>query len=609
MQSRIKAFLTYGLYWVVFCVVARIIFLIYHFDNTSELAFTDVLLINLHGLRLDLSLTGYLMLIPGVLFIIGSFFRGHIQDILLKVYTCVILFLASFIVVADLELYKHWEFRLDATPLMYLGKEAAGSGDPLTTIILVIFWLILFSLFGFIYLKIVSPKVKNMKASNWKTSLVMLIISGCLIAPIRGTTGVAPINSGTVYFHDSNLFANHAAVNVVWNTGYALNKLNRLKYPEGYFDPAKTQAYFSELYDTHGGTPKIINNERPNVMIIVLESYTFRFIEPLGGKPGITPNINELVKEGILFDNFYSSGDRTDKGIISILNGYPTQPKSSIIKFPKKTQSLPYLNKNLKQLGYYTGFTYGYNIDYANFRSYLTNAQFDHVTHSKDWPDSLNTSKWGVHDHFVFNRFFEEANAMDSPFFKIMMTQSSHEPFTVPMETVIKGEDEVSQFLNSAYYTDKSLGEFITKAKQTDWWKNTWVIITADHGHGMPDNHGIDNPNRFKIPMVWLGGAINAKDTVIHSYANQTDIANTVLAQLDKPDPNFKFSNDILNSEYDDFAIFVFNNGFGYLNDGTTVVYNNTGGKYLRKEGIESQKDLEMGKAYMQVLYNDFNQR
>lgn len=609
MQSRIKAFLTYGLFWLLFFIVARNIFLIYHADKTAELSFIDILLANLHGLRLDLSMSGYLMLIPAVFFIVTSFFSGRILDLLLKIYTGIFLFLTSFVVIADLELYKHWEFRLDATPLMYLGKEAAGSGDPLTTILLAIFWLILFAAFGYSYLKFVSPRIRQIEPSNWKTSLVMLIISGCLIAPIRGTTGVAPINSGTVYFHDSNLFANHAAVNVVWNTSYALNKLNRLKYPAGYFDAEKTKSYFAELYDTNGDTTRIINTERPNIMIIVLESYTFRFIEPLGGRLGITPNINKLVKEGILFDNFYSSGDRTDKGIISILNAYPTQPKSSIIKFPKKTQSLPYLNKNLKQLGYRTEFTYGYNIDYANFRSYLTNGQFDNVTHSKHWPDSLNTSKWGVHDHFVFERFLEEANAAQSPFFKIMMTQSSHEPFEVPMETVIEGDDEVSLFLNSAYYTDKSLGDFIAKAKQTDWWDDTWVIITADHGHGLPDNQGIDNPNRFKIPMLWLGGAINKQDSVIHSYATHTDIANTVLAQLDKPDPSFKFSNDILNSGYDDFAVFVFNNGFGYLDHGKTVVYNNTGGKYLRQDGVESDKDLEMGKAYMQVLYNDFNQR
>ena len=160
----------------------------------------------------------------------------------------------------------------------------------------------------------------------------------------------------------------------------------------------------------------------------MLESYSSGLIEGLGGEPGVTPNFNTLIKEGILFDNFYSSGDRTDKGIVSVLNGYPSQPVTSMVKEPKKTQNLPYLNKVFKANGYHTEFTYGYNINYANFNSYLMHGDFDHVTHSADFPQELNTSKWGVHDQYVFQKFQEELGAVKQPFFKIMMTQSSHEP-------------------------------------------------------------------------------------------------------------------------------------------------------------------------------------
>ncbi len=610
MKARIKYFLLYGLFWLVFFVFARLMFLVYQFDKTSDLDVSDFFLIFLHGIRLDLSTMGYFMLIPGILLSLYTFFSSRVLSVLLNAYTGFLLFIVVFIVVLDMELYSHWGFRLDATPLMYVGKEAAGSGEVLTTILLVSLWFIIFAGFGYSFLKLYSPGIASLKKGSWPTALVLLLLTGSLIGPIRGTTGVAPINTGTVYFHDTNLYANHAAVNVAWNTGYALRKLNQLQYPGNYFDANKTQSYFDLLYPENStDSPKVINGDKPNVIIIILESYTFKFIEALGGVEGVTPNINRLVREGILFDNFYSSGDRTDKGIVSVLNGYPTQPLTSIIKFPKKTQSLPFLNKDFKAMGYQTEFTYGYNIDYANFRSYLTNARFDHITHSQDFPPELNTSKWGVHDHFVFNKFFDEAQEARQPFFKIMMTQSSHEPFEVPMETVIEGEDEESMFLNSAYYTDKSLGEFIEKAKDTDWWKNSWIIITADHGHYMPGNGGLDNPDRFKIPMLWLGGALNVRDTVIHTYGTQTDIANTVLGQLGRHDREFIFSNDMLSPDYDDFAVFVFNNGFGFLDHDKKIVYDNTGAKYLTREGNVSEQDAELGKAYMQTLFNDFNAR
>ncbi|MEQ8425230.1 MAG: LTA synthase family protein, partial [Cyclobacteriaceae bacterium] len=431
-----------------------------------------------------------------------------------------------------------------------------------------------------------------------------------LILPIRGSLGVAPMNTGFVYFSNDNLYANHAAVNVVWNFGYAVQKMNRLRYPDNFFDREQTEADFDNMFPGFDSTHYVLKTKRPNIILIALESYTFRFIEPLGGLPGITPRINELVNEGILFNNFYSSGDRTDKGIVSILNGYPSQPVTSIIKDPKKTKSLPYLNKVFKEAGYRTEFSYGYNIDYSNFRSYLVNAGFDHITHSMDFPQELNTSKWGVHDHYVLEKAFEEAQQCKEPFFKVIMTQSSHEPFDVPMETVIPGEDANSRFLNSAYYTDKSLGEFIDRAKQTDWWKNTLVVITADHGHPQPDNDGLQNPRRFKIPMLWLGGALSVQDTVVSTLGCHADIANTILGQVDMRDESFTFSHDLFDTGYKKpFAVFVYNNGYGFKTDSTLCVFDTVGGTYTGEEGNPTEYEKELGKAYMQKLYWDFNSR
>lgn len=613
MKARIKYFLLYGLFWFVFFAFARLLFLIYHGDKTAELSIVDFLLLNLNGFRLDLATMGYFMIIPGLLFCLTSFLNGRILNSILIVYSSILLLLTTFLVVVDCELYGHWGFRLDATPLMYIGeKEAMASTDLSTTLLLLLLWIVIFSIFEIAYLRFYASRLKQIGKSNWQTAVVMLLLTGCLIAPIRGTVGIAPINTGTVYFHDTNLYANHAAVNVIFNTGYALSKLNKLHYPTSYYDAKKTKKYFQSLYPNHHNstkTKKLIKGDQPNIVLIVLESYTFRFIEALGGRKGITPHIDRLLKEGILFDNFYASGDRTDKGIVAILNGYAAQPKTSIIKYPKKTQSLPFLNKDLQQMGYHSGFTYGGNIDFANFRSYLTNAQFGHITQSSDFPESLNTSKWGVHDQYVFDKFYQEADSIKKPFFKVVLTLSNHEPFEVPMKTVIEGNDQVHKFLNSAYYTDQCVGDFIAKAKQSDWWENSWIIITADHGQFIPDNPGLGNPNRFKIPMIWLGGALNKRDTVIHTYANQTDIPNTVLGQLGQYNPAYKFSNDILSTDYDDFAVFVFNNGFGYVDHNKQAVYDNTGKKYLSIKGIHSQKEKDLGKAYMQTLFNDFNTR
>jgi phosphoglycerol transferase MdoB-like AlkP superfamily enzyme len=177
------------------------------------------------------------------------------------------------------------------------------------------------------------------------------------------------------------------------------------------------------------------------------------------------------------------------------------------------------------------------------------------------------------------------------------------------METVIQGEDELHRFLNAAYYTDKCLGEFIAKAKKTSWWDNTLIVVTADHGHPYPDNQGVSNPKKFKIPMLWLGGALTKKDTVIHSVATQTDIPNTILAQFKLDASSFKFGQNILSTSYNPFSVFVFNNGFGMVRQDRLFVYDNVSNSIIHQEGELRPDDLMEGKAYIQTLYWDYNGR
>ena len=609
MKQRLIFLFSGFIAWTIFFLIARGLFMVYHSQLSNELSMSEMALTFIHGIRMDFSMAGYFSLLPGLLFALGFSTRGKTLWNFWIAYHALVLFIVTFIIILDFELYSHWGFRLDATPLMYMGKEAAGSGDFWQTIFLLVYWIVFFTASLFCFYKFFKKRIISLVPTNWTSLPAVFLATAFLIIPIRGSFGVAPMNTGFVYFHDTKIFANHSAVNVVWNFLYAVQKMNKLRYDDNYFDKQLTEAYFKNLLPSSDSTANVLRIKKPNVIVIVLESFTSGIIEPLGGVKDVTPRFNAFIKEGILFDHFFCNGDRTDKGIVSILNGYPSQPLTSIIKEPKKTKNLPYLNNIFKQHGYRTEFTYGYNINYANFNSYLIHAGFDHVTHSMDFPQELNTSKWGVHDEFVFDKFFEETEGATYPFFKIMMTQSSHEPFEVPMETVIQGKDEVHQFLNSAYYTDKELGEFIDKAKQTEWWDSTLVVITADHGHPYPNNPGVSNPDKFKVPMLWLGGALNVRDTVVHTVAAQTDIPHTILAQFGWPGEAFQFSQDILGDKMNPFAVFIFNNGFGMVRADRLFVYDNVSNAVIQQKGEILKDDLAEGKAYIQKLYWDYNSR
>jgi phosphoglycerol transferase MdoB-like AlkP superfamily enzyme len=605
MKDRLRFFGLLSLYWLTFFVLGRILFLVYLHAQTSTLTLNEILTPLALGLRMDAAMTGYWMLITGLIFTACPFISNRKITILQGGFTILFLLICSIIVVADLELYKHWGFRINSTPLMYIGSEAAGTVSPAVLIKLLIIFIALFASFLFFYLKRLAPHLHALSPLDKKWAFVWLILTASLIIPIRSSLSVAPLNTGVVYFHKTKAFPNHAGINPVWNFLRSVTSDNKSKYPENFVK--EYDADFQALINTAGKTTSLISKGKPNVILIILESFTAKIIEPLGGMPDVTPELNALTKEGILFTNFYSSGDRTDKGLVSILSGYPAQPRTSIIKFPEKTQSLPYLPKEMEKLGYHTSFVYGGDIGFANMESYLTNAGFSNLTTDDDFDSDIDNSKWGVADHYVFNQLLAECDTARNPFFKVMLSLSSHEPFEVPMETVFEGKDESARFLNSCFYTDKSLGDFIRGAKKKEWWNNTLIIITADHGHRFPNPNELKEKERFKIPMLWLGGVIAKRDTTIQTFGVQTDISSTLLNQFGVDSNDFTFSKNMMAADAKSFALYIFNNGFGYVAPDHENIYDFDLQNYLKKEGDE--KELPLGKAYMQKLFHDYNSR
>lgn len=559
---------------------------------------------------MDLSMAGYLSVLPGIVVFLTSYFKGKIISGFINVYTILILFVISFLVIADLELYRNWGFRLDTTPLSYLKnpEEVAGSANKLVSILLILFWLLFYAGVLHLYYKIIGRQLRTLVKDSWKTSLVFVFLTAFLFLPIRGSLKMAPMNTGYVYFHHSNAFANHAAVNVIWNALYSLTEYNNVKtYP--YLEKNKAEEIFTNIYREQGSATKVLNTDRPNVIFIIMESLTSKIVEPLGGLKGITPRFTSLCKEGILFSNFFTTVDRTDKGIISALSGYPGHPIKAIVNYSKKTETLAFINYDLQQQGYYGEFVYGYDADYANFRSYLMNAKYDKMISKTDFPVEERNSKWGVHDHYVMNRLLDECNKAREPFFMAFASQSAHEPFDVPMKRVIQGNDEDHLFLNSAYYADSTLGDFINRAKKTSWWKNTLIVILSDHGTRYPGNTPQHEEIKFRIPMLWIGGAVAKQDTTIETYCSQSDVALTVLHQLNLDNKKYKFSQDILSANPPAFAFCLFHDGFCYYTKDRKLSFDNTSGKPIITEGNVDENYINTGKAYLQVLTDDFMNR
>lgn len=611
MRKRLEFIALYGLAWVVIFQFFRVIFLAYHYKKALELPSSLWVASAGHGLPMDISFAAYILGIPTLLMM----FTGRRWDWYrrtLSVYTIMIVSLIMLLTVADLELFRAWGFRIDATSLHYLETPA----EAMASIGAAPVWQLVLLLIALIYLvnRILQTIIRRITGAFRRLSLLytipaFLVIAGSLIIPIRGGFQLAPMNESAVFFSDKS-FANYAAVNVPWNyMRSVLNESYSNENPFKYSEDAEANATVAGLYKTSGATEQIIDTVgKKNVLVIIWESFTAKAVGSLGGLKNITPQFDQISKEGLLFTNIYASGNRSDKGMVAILSGYPAQPTTSIIKIPKKTASLPSLPTIFKTNGWQTSFYYGGETEFANMKSYFLQQGFDRIVDIKDFNSKDMNSKWGAHDHVVFKRLLNDLDKERQPFFSTMFTLSSHEPFEVPVKTAIAGNDPEHLFLNALHYTDESLGAFLREAQTKPWWKNTLVIIIADHGHPLPETRK-DKPSEFHIPMLWLGGALTATPARVDTLASQTDLAATILNQMHLPSGTFAWSNDIFKKGRQDFAYFAFNNGLGWMRPDGFIVRDNIGGNITEKNGALSPQDEDLSKAYLQSSFGDYLKR
>ncbi len=618
MKSRSLLFLYHFLFWILFAWVERGIFMVYNHSLFEDFSFSALVQIFMHGCIMDISMASYVSVIPGLWLSIS--FLHHNKKIDRKffiVYVAILLAIQSILLIIDLPLYQAWRFRLDTTFLKYLThpKESLASTGSSPVFLLLFIGLSLYLFFYFLFKKIMSFYPSSTSGYPYSKRIALfilgLVFTGALIIPIRGGLQLAPMNPSRVYF-SNHLFYNHAALNVSWNFLYSVVAYKNPDInPNNYLSNEEATTIVDSLCKKDTSALKILRDSiQPNVLIITWESFTYKALALGGMDSTVTPNMNALIHEGVFFSNLYASGDRTDKGIVAVLSGYPAQSTTSIVKSANKAHTLPMLSKTLANEGYNTSFYYGGELEFANMKSYILGGRFEKITTKDQFSATECNSKWGAFDHIVFGKIQQDLKTIKSPFFVQYLTLTSHEPFEVPENYSIpytaKGKSETELFLRSLSYTDACLGAFIKEAKKQDWWKNTLIVFLSDHGHVLPTS-----PNRsddFHMPMLWLGGALN-NPLLVPKVCSQIDLASTLLAQLNISHTEFYWSKDIF-ANTPSYAYFAFNNGFGWVNDQKDYyIFDHVGKNVVQSSLTPSAPQLQQGKAYAQKSFQDYLDR
>jgi len=600
------------LFWLVHFAIFRMAFVLLLFNRLPAEELKGWGTVFYHGLRLDLATTGYLLVLPlaigGTALFTGKGWMWRTARVLQSAQMIVVGIIAT----GNLAIYRVWGTLLNYRAVQFLQDPEGiiASLGNWQLLLLAVGLTALCILLTWISSRLLIPAESLSKDQQQRWLVPVFFILTPMM--MRGGWQQIPVNESSA-FHTEKAPLNHAATNPVWYLGNNWIKSagdDREAYR--FMSDETAQEIFDDLTGIKGEPMRMLTMDRPNIVLIVLESWSADFIGPLNGDPTATPFFNSLCDSGLLFTGIYSSGRRTDQMFPSVLSGYPAQPNHSISRYTDKIQRLDMLPEELENAGYSTLFHYGGELGFGNMNSFLLEAGFSSLTGKDRFKDEQMGSKWGAHDEYLFEKQLEDINRARAPFFSMGLTLSSHEPFDVPGRDKNKPAGEKERFLEAVRYTDRCLKQFMESAARQKWHGQTLFIFVADHGHHLPASREYHDPSCYRIPLLFYGEVIKpeVRGRKISRTGSQHDLPPTLLNQLGINSNKFDFSIDLFNEKHPSFAYLNFDDAFGCISDSLQFVYffeeKKMSGKFTHLMEQQDSSLTMRGKAYLQILYEDF---
>jgi len=510
--------------------------------------------------------------------------------VLIDTILVICLSLIFFLSLVDIEYFGEFGSRLSHWTLEYTDQPGMmwyvmWSGYPFVFYLLL--WGALTFFFAFLVIKISGKIFRQKRKEKIGLRLIyFILILALLFLGARGRWQLAPIDWGLAYFSPHG-FANQLALNGVYTLGKSYWEDHRQKRGESlqrfHFYPT-SEALTSVLNLLTNPEEKLSDSlhslarwyypesesKHPkdyNVVIILLESWLARYVGALGGKPDATPNFDSLSRKGILFENFFATGTRTNRGIPSVFCSFPSPPGRSIMKQFSANHPFISIADILKKRGYKSILIYGGDLQFDNMEGFLRSQGIERFIGEEDFPPGTRLGKWGVPDHVVFERAYLEFSKFgDKPFLGVILTLSNHEPFLLPSSDFKIFPQDVphSDYLNTFYYSDWALGEFFQQAEKQPYFENTIFVMVADHGKFMESQSDLPWDRFHIVGLIYAPHILGASPRRISTVASQTDLVPTILGILGKPVFHQSWGRDILSLAPED-------NGFAMMLDGNMI--------------------------------------
>ncbi len=418
----------------------------------------------------------------------------------------------------------------------------------------------------------------------------LLLVAGCVLG-MRGRLDLAPIDWGVAYFNRDH-FVNQLALNGTYTLGRTLTERDhdpRLIYrppeerwPFVDFGVAldTTRAMIGLPHETWlepdsslkrlARQPSASWGFQPNIVLVLMESFSGRFTGCVGSDLGLTPHFDSLARLGLLFRNFYATGTRTAYGIAGTICSFPSMPGRAILKRYGADHPFITLSELLHGRGYFSAFIYGGDLVFDNMAGFLQTKNYRLILGEEDFPGAESFSKWGIPDHLLFREAVGLTDSLPRPFQLSILTLSNHTPFDLPDSSVRRffSDDRTSRVYNAQVYADWALGRFMAQFDSLPVFDSTIFVFTGDHALWDIARYPLDPANTHIPLLIYAPRLLGDSGRIITTYAGQCDLLPTLMGLLGGDYIHESWGRDILKVPADDsgFAIFHHSQAIGYLN-------------------------------------------
>jgi phosphoglycerol transferase MdoB-like AlkP superfamily enzyme len=323
---------------------------------------------------------------------------------------------------------------------------------------------------------------------------------------------------------------------------------------------------------THKETlPDFMHRKASNVVLITVESLSAEFLGVYGSDKALTPNLDRLASQGLMFANVLATGTRTVRGLEALSLGTPPVPGQAIVRRPNNSH-LTTIGELLEHQGFQPAFIYGGYGYFDNMNDYFSANDYA-VVDRTDFPaDSIPFENvWGVADEALFAnaaQVIDGLHAKGKPFFAHIMTTSNHRPFTYPdgrIDIPSPGGRE-----GAVKYTDFAIGQFISQAAGKAWYNDTLFVIVADHCASVAGK--VELPvDKYRIPLIFYAPSL-VKTGRVERMISQIDIVPTLFEAMGMPGDEHYFGTSVHEQKGEARAFISNYQSLGYLKNGRLTV-------------------------------------